>query len=313
MNVKQAKLISLTGILKQLGHEPVARRSNGDLRYLSPFRDETEPSFDVDPRRNIWHDFAIGGGTVIDFALQYFSCGTVSDALRELERFQGVGNVDASPLPLFPHEPSLSTSALSSFASPKTSGAPTGITLKHVQPLQNRALIQYLDKRAIPAEYARPYVQEAYYSVAGRDRTYFALAFPNLSGGMELRNPYFKCVAGNKDVSLILPDSEELSDIMIFEGFMDFISALVYWKTPAPETAALILNSVALKNKAIAVIRQFDVSNVQLYLDRDDSGRRLTEEFQAIDRMTWLDKSDLYNGYKDFNAFLEEQRQQGRS
>ena len=79
-----------------------------------------------------------------------------------------------------------------------------------MQPLQNKALIQYLEQRAIPADVARPYLQEAYYTVAGRDRTYFALAFPNQTGGYELRNPYFQGVAGSKDISLILPDLPEL-------------------------------------------------------------------------------------------------------
>jgi hypothetical protein len=47
-------------------------------------------------------------------------------------------------------------------------------------------------------------------------------------------------------------------------------------------------------------------SKVYLYLDRDEAGRELTEHFRRELRgVDVLDKSDLYEGHKDFNDFLK--------
>ena len=56
MNVKQAKNISLVGILQQLGCDTPEVRG-GELWYFSPFRKEGDRSFQVHPQKNIWMDF----------------------------------------------------------------------------------------------------------------------------------------------------------------------------------------------------------------------------------------------------------------
>jgi len=68
----------------------------------------------------------------------------------------------------------------------------------------------------------------------------------------------------------------------------------------------IVLNSVSLKQRAIERIFANHFTKVYLYLDRDDSGKRLKAHFakQLSDEVTIVDKSDLYTGYKDFNEFL---------
>ena len=310
MRADQAKAIPMQDLLAALGHTP-AHQQGHDLWYRSPFREESQPSFKVNTQFNSWYDFGEGkGGNIIAFAQAYFHLGDkdVSGALREIEHVMGSAPrraaVAAGQAPLFP-DPVVD-------ASPAPVPAPaarpaSGITLKKIQPLQNKALLQYLEKRAIPADVARPYLQEAYYTVAGRDRTYFALAFPNQAGGYELRNPYFQGVAGSKDISLVLPDLPELFEVVVFEGFMDFLSARAQWRDALPP--ALVLNSVALKDKAVAAIQEHGFSHVRLYLDRDASGRKLTGEFQALEGLTVVDASGVYDGFKDFNEWLIRARQ----
>ena len=69
-----------------------------------------------------------------------------------------------------------------------------------VVPLEQRALVAYLQERGIPAYIAKAKCKEAYYCVNGR--FYFAVAFENVSGGCELRNRYFKGCRGRKDISI---------------------------------------------------------------------------------------------------------------
>ncbi len=296
MKWQDAKRIPLTEVLARLGHHPTHTSAGGEqVWYISPLRTDTEPSFNVNTERPVhkWHDFGTGqGGTVIDFMMAYCNLTTVSEVLAKLEDM-GYGDKPAS---LFEPKPKAASPA------PPVEKKSGTITLTKVQPLQNKALIQYLEQRAIPVAVAREHVQEAYYTVAGRDRTYFALAFPNRAGGYELRNPYFQGVVGSKDISLMLPDNRDLFEVVVFEGFMDFLSARAHWKGAAPPT--LVLNSVALKDRAITAIREHGFTHVRLYLDRDDSGRRLTREFQALDGLTVVDASGVYDGYKDFNDWL---------
>ena len=90
----------------------------------------------------------------------------------------------------------------------------------------------------------------------------------------------------------------------VFEGFMDFLSALVHYGKPIT-TPVIVLNSVAMKDRAVKAIRDMQVSKVYLYTQRDERGiearNYIAEELKGIDV---LDKSDLYEGYEDFNEFL---------
>lgn len=289
MNTQQARRVPLPRVLARLGYEP-RRTVKGELWYLSPFRQETEASFKVNPERNIWYDFGAGqGGNVLDFVLQYYRLTSVSEALQALENLEG----QSTPVP---------TAPVATPASPPP--ADTSFSISKVQPLQNRALIEYLNQRGIAADIARPYVQEMYYSRG--DKRYFALAFPNQSGGWELRNRYFKGALGSKDISLVKPQGVTETSIAVFEGFMDFLSYLAYYRFPAPTLPVIVLNSVAMRDKAIAAIRDMGAREVRLYLDLDDSGKAQTVCFQQ--QMTGcavLDQSGLYEGFKDFNAFLE--------
>ena len=307
MRVDQAKAIPLTRLLSALGHEPHHTKGQ-DVWYLSPFREETKPSFKVNTRfTSSWYDFGLGkGGNILDFVMQYYGLSGISEALAELDRIPGIRGSDA-PLPLFPSESATAVDTAPANA-PLTSVTPdspphSGITVKKVQALQNKALIQYLERRAIKPEVAREYVQEAYYTVAGRDRTYFAVAFKNDLGALELNNPYFKGVTGAKAVST-LSEGKNGDSVLVFEGFMDFLSILC--DDPVMQVyPAIVLNSVALKEAAREQIGEMNVSRVALYLDNDASGRATTQWFREhLDGKTVTDQAVYYKDFKDVNAWF---------
>ncbi len=68
----------------------------------------------------------------------------------------------------------------------------------------------------------------------------------------------------------------------------------------------IVLNSVAMKEKAMDAIRRAGVTGAWLYLDHDEAGRTVRDYFeeQLEGIVTITDKSGLYAGYKDFNEFL---------
>lgn len=305
MRAEQAKQIPIKDFLAQLGFEP-HHEKNGELWYLSPLRQETAPSFKIARSGRAWFDHGAGqGGTIIDLAMAYFNAGSVAEALQQIAAH--------NPLPLFePQRPRLVAASRVSHAAPaahrQEEESPIAIT--RTQPLSHIALLGYLRSRGIAPELARAYVQEAHFTHKGRP--YFALAFQNSSGGYELRNPYFKGSTAPKDITLIPLDGERQDGpTAIFEGFMDFLTALTLNALPEGATAALVLNSTKMKDRAIAAIEARS-GPVALFLDHDPTGRELTAHFQqAIAGREVRDYAGLYAGYNDFNALLE--TRQGRA
>lgn len=304
MRTNEAKQIPMTRLLAKLGHMPQHTKGR-DVWYASPFRKEENPSFKVNTEWNSWYDFAEGkGGNILDFVMCYFHVSTISEALAELNRIEGIRGSEQS-LPLFPQAPLTVSNPEHPIPVPNVETPSSGIQLKKVQPLQNKALIHYLEKRAIAPDVARLYVQEAYYTVTGRDRTYFALAFPNAMDGYELRNPYFKGVYGAKDIS-VLRGEKNADTVIVCEGFMDFLSLLCH--NPVLKASyAVVLNSVALKDKARQNIQAMDgVANVSLYLDNDESGCSIAQWFtESLEDKVVTDYSGMYSKYKDVNEWWQ--------
>ena len=312
MRADQAKAIPMTRLLAALGHYPHHTKGR-DVWFLSPFREEEKPSFKVNTDYNSFYDFGEGaGGNILDFAMRYFQVSSISAALAELDRVGGVRS-DPHTLPMFPAEEKKKEPVVAPEVVNSEAETSSGIHLKKVQPLQNRALIQYVQKRGVSPALAGRYVQEAYYTVAGRDRTYFGLAFPNASGGWEVRNAYFQGVIGHKDISLITPSQGDFFEVLVFEGFFDYLSALSYWRVPSLPVPALVLNSVALKDKALEMISENGFTSVRLFLDHDASGQALTQTFLAQDDLNTVDESRIYEGYKDFNAMWMRKTQRERA
>lgn len=294
--IKEIKSIPLADFLSQLGHEPAARKGTR-LWYRSPLRQEQTPSFKVETTLNCWYDFGLGkGGNIIDLATELYQ----STDLRYLMRCI----TNSYPVP------SVQTVA-SSF--PQRHSA-SSMERFDVVPLEHRALVAYLQERGIPAHIAKAKCKEAHYSVNGSSRSafgaerrknsYFAVAFENVSGGWELRNRYFKGCRGRKDISY-LPWSRDgpSSECVVFEGFIDYLSALTL--DIISEADAIILNSVVNVNKVVPYLRNYTVINC--YLDNDNAGQSALTELTAIYGSTVIDRSTLYSEFNDLNDFLVNQ------
>ena len=116
----------------------------------------------------------------------------------------------------------------------------------------------------------------------------------------KLRSRFFKGCVPPKDVSLVKAEGS-LSDVCsVFEGFMDFLSAV----TIGLETGdCLVLNSIANVKKAIKHLDGY--GRIDCYLDRDESGRRTLETLKGHYGERVCDRSALYDGCKDLNEYLQ--------
>ena len=279
MNAAQAKQIEITDFLSKFNLEP-AKTQNNDFWYLSPLHKEKTPSFKVDTQKNIWYDHALGaGGNIIDLVMQMYNLDFTS-ALQKLSELIG-GDTK-----------SFSFSQANPLPAPATESK---TEIKKIQDVQNQALIDYLNKRKVKKY--NNYLQEIYYTQ--NDKNYFALAFKNDSDGYETRNAYFKGCIGKKDITTIKSSQNE--KLSVFEGFMDYLSALTYYKIDKFKSDVIILNSVANKNIIIPLLDKY--KKIYLFLDNDKAGNETKQELYATNQ-NCIDCSNIYKNYKDFNEFL---------
>ncbi|MGN1253141.1 MAG: toprim domain-containing protein [Prevotella sp.] len=291
MNIEQALQISLVEFLASQGYRPVKSRGY-KYWYVSPFRQESTPSFKVNMELNLWYDFGEGrDGSIIGLAQRLFSTDDVKTVLELI----------ASGCP-----------AARSFA-----GRPACQRRKEepewkdvrVHELSSRPLMSYISRRGILQHIAVRHCKEVSYEL--REKRYFSIAFPNASGGYELRNPYFKGCMGRKDITLIsgpeIPDSSG-SCCYVFEGFFDFLSFLVIAEKGRlkrqlyGKTDYIILNSVNNLAKALKVLDGYE--RIFTLLDRDLAGRTATDTIAGLHGFRVVDLSGLYEGYNDLNEYL---------
>lgn len=271
LSFEKARSISIVDTLKKSGHFP-KKESEKQSWFNSPFRKENQPSFKVNNVRNHWYDFGTGeSGNVIDLIVKINSCSPV-EALQFLS--EGVF----------------------SFHKQLTTIEEKEYKILKVKKLENIALIQYLKSRKIDIEIAKKYCSEIYYDMKGKK--YFAIAFKNDFGGYEIRNKYFKGSFDTKGIRKIKNDSNSLS---IFEGFIDFLSYLSLKNMPKRNEDFIILNSVALIEKALPEIKKYD--NIFCYFDRDSAGEK-TMKIVKNEYQKSIDCSFSFAPFKDLNDYL---------
>lgn len=273
--------IPIVDYLASLGFSP--ERTQGKSLVYN-LRNENTASCFVNPKKNVFNDFGADKGSIIRLVQNLHQCNftRAMEILMEYQEnkptsfsFNDTSTID------FVHE---------------------GIEILKVKKLENKGLLDYLTERKIPHAIASYYLQEAYFTVKGKPsktgKPYFSLAFKNDLEGYELRNKYFKgCTS--KHFSFLPSMSNELA---IFEGFMDFLSALTYFQVTQSKYDVLILNGITNREKTLPIIQGY--SCLHLFLDNDKGGKETAQYFQKYAVGNVQDRSYLYTNYKDFNELL---------
>ena len=177
-------------------------------------------------------------------------------------------------------------------------------SFKNIQVLSitHPALIKYLGERCIDIEIARTVCKELHFDTRGKH--YFGIGFPNIAGGYEIRNPFFKGGITPKDISLFHNEKSKQS-CFVFEGFIDFLSFMMLRRKEnggLKRQDYLVLNSVSNVKKALEPLSHYE--NIQCFLDNDEAGRNAYLQLSKELGKPVTDASTLYNGYKDLNEYL---------
>ena len=287
MNIQEVKQIRIADYLQSLGYTPV-KQQGSSFWYKSPLREETDASFKVNTELNKWYDFGLGkGGNIIALAAELYHTEDVTCLLKRIE--------ERTPY-IRP----------ASFSFGKQQSDNRTYRVLRVGELSSPALIAYLQERGIDIELAKRECKELRFENA--DKPYFAIGFPNMVGGYEVRNRYFKGCVAPKDITHIRQQGEPRSMCYLFEGFMDYLSFLTIRVRNNPQYPRLttqdyiILNSVSNLAKAEGILA--DYSQIGCFLDNDTAGRTACEHLQARFGERLSDKSIHYSEYKDLNDYL---------
>ena len=308
MTIDSIKRISIREYLGAKGIKPQSERGNRAM-YLSPFRQENSASFSVNHDENVWYDHGIGeGGSIIDLVARMENC-SVGEAIRRLENdvpgtlaFSSHWDAPVSVRRPEPERPR--------------------IEIVSVGELKHPALVEYLHERGIDPAAARMYCNEVRYRIG--DREFFAIGFRNDAGGWELRNRSFKGSNTPKNITTIrggrrcgttgvgadsgsTPASASGSDtVMVFEGFIDFLSYLSLKQNPSPTIDTTVLNSVANLRRAIPFLESH--RTIHAFLDNDEAGRKALDSLrESLPSSEVVDQSPFYRNHKDLNDYWKEQ------
>ena len=140
---------------------------------------------------------------------------------------------------------------------------------------------------------------------------HFAIAFPNISGGYEIRNRYFKGCIAPKEISHIRQSGEPRKACYVFEGFMDYLSFLTLRLESCPQFPDfdrqdyMVLNSVANVSKALYPLGSYE--RIHCFLDNDRAGMEALQQIRKeYDNTRHIrDASHIYSGCKDLNEYLQ--------
>ena len=286
MNIEDVKQIPIADYLHSLGYSPVKRQGNG-LWYKSPLREEHEASFKVNTDRNLWYDFGAGkGGNIIALAKELYFSDSLPYLLKRIE--EQTPNV--RPV---------------SFSFPQCRTEPSFQHLE-VRDLTHPALLRYLQGRGINIELAKRECKEVRFVNNGKQ--FFAVGFPNASGGYEVRNKYFKGCIAPKDITYIRQKGEPRETCYMFEGFMDYLSFLTLRQKSCltypdlDKQDYIILNSVSNLSKALYPLGNYE--HIHCFFDNDAAGMKAVQELHREYGWRVRDSSRIYSNYKDLNDYL---------
>jgi len=289
MRTQEANNIHISDYLTKIGAK-FARTQMGthglEYVYHSPLREDKNPSLCVNQDKNIWSDVPyLVGGRLIDLVCYLNSTDSVSDALRILDGLFSGGYTSASTQPK------------------QTAKKHTAkIEIVEIKKLYSFALKNYLQQeRFISLKLAEIYLKEVRYKFQDRNTVFYALGFP-AGYTYTLRNKNFKGFGGlGANISII---DKNTDNILVFEGFMDFLTYLEAKKIQTPQHTAIILNSSSFIGGLISHIQKSGITTVDYFRDRDDAGFRTLEKLQeSCPDVLINDKSDSYKNHKDLNQW----------
>jgi hypothetical protein len=189
----------------------------------------------------------------------------------------------------------------SKLAGQKEKDVSGALILISASPLQHPALLQYLQNRKIDTDIASKYLRQIDFKPSQSTESCLALGYP-AGDGFDACSADFKGFVGT-DQDVTFHKGANQTKLMIFENFMDFLSYLTMKNLPEPDGDALVLNSTALKARALPYLENLQYQEIQLFLNNDGSGNICAAYF--LDTAKTANIADMRTHYLKHNDLNE--------
>ena len=293
---KTLQSISIVEIMAHMGKNLYNKKG----LYYSPFRDESTPSFHIDVATNRWYDFGTSeGGGLFEFVCRI--AGTTRGEVYDwLASFRSM----------------IPESEYKAVIEKAKKVKPSRIIVDSTShDFTRRKLVEYAQSRAVTKEILERYCEEVLYHIdVYPQRQYFAIGFKNNDGGYVLRSSLTKKCTSSAMTTLDpegnLTTKVAGDKVLVFEGFMDFLSWISSVKQKTPQYDCCILNSVSNIEKALPWITAH--KNIAAFMDNDEAGRNTLQKIienvpDEAGKVCVYDMAKLYEGYNDLNEKLSDE------
>jgi hypothetical protein len=280
---KLAKAKSVVSYLSSLGFIPV--KSTGSYYYYYsplPGRNEKNPSFLVRKADGRWNDRGINNDwdDVISLAMQMNGCD-----------FKKAVNIlmDNSEIVIEKNHEKNSTKE------------GPGVIIEDIKELHSNTLIRELKRRRVNVDIASLYCKEGlirFPKGKNPERKSLFILFKNDLGGYECRNRFLKISNTPKYYTTIEGDTQDRD---FFEGFIDFLSFLTFYKIERNKNFTYVLNSLIYLPVLHDDMKKPGFNN--MYLDWGHFAEESLIDLRE-NRIPFEDKRDLYLMYDDINDML---------
>lgn len=274
--IAEAKEKDLIAYLVSLGYD-IQTETGSMAIFYSPFRNEGVASFVVSKRKNTFFDFGTRQrGDICDFVMLHERC-TLPKALDII-----LGG--EKPLP---HRREIVNNA-------------PAIEILYVGDIIDTELMVYLSQRKITPPIAEKWLKQVYIRFPygeHPEKVYSLIGWKSDSGGFEMRTRFFKLCNSPKNITTIQGDE---SKIIIFEGFLDFLSYCVLHKVWKLKYKTIVLNSLSFLPPLIPFLVGKDVV---LMIDNDPAADDMAELLTEAG-VKFEDRRVGYREYNDINDFL---------
>lgn len=309
MTIDEIKSVSIYHWMKENGYGKGLKKGK-NVFYNSPLRSERTPSFVVNTKDNLWHDFGDTGkgGNLINLVAQLNPCWSSHQVLSFLEKqiiekkleFNEDHNARIQ-------EEEEKKQWIEEKRAEREASLNQETIVDMIIPLSHPHLRDYIIQRHIDYNIAQKYCKEVHYTIRGK--SYYAIAFMNIVNGIEARNKLNKRCIGKKSISVIYPMQTPQKQCCVFEGFFDMLSYLTI-ETWMPDLGIsighpcdyFVLNGVGEAKLLLPYLREYSI--IHCFLDNDEPGMKTTKFIKESCQAKVEDDSYKYKNYNDLNDFI---------
>ena len=322
MRTQEAFKISLLDCANKLGlkfsHTYLNTDGLTEHIFHCPLRSDKNASIYINEVKNVWYDNGgiTDGGGIISF-VNYLYGNNLKDTSTALKLLDKIYPELKNPsknirhtktnhfatLPLFKNDNFFSSGFALNGQNGKKEKTPV-FELVQVKELFSYPLKNYLkDERKINLDIAKNHVKEIVYRHIDKNIQFYGIGFKSGDTWVIRRNKFKGFLGKGADISIIDLKTDK---VLMFEGFIDFLSYLTAKNINTPHSTVIVLNSAVFLNRALDFVKEnTNIKTIDYYRDRDDTGEQSLAKLQKQScGLVINDKSERYPNHKDLNEWL---------